>query len=57
MAASPATTSTVVPANVGAGRVLPITVMGNVITAVLTNLTFVPRLPSVTVKVIDAGPE
>lgn len=57
MAASPATTATVVPANVSAGRVLPIIVMGNVITAVLTNLTFVPRLLSVTVKVIDAGPE
>ena len=57
-ALSPATTSIVEEEKVGAGTSRPITVIGRVSTAELTifTLSFLPRLPSVAVKVMEAGP-
>ena len=59
VALSPATTSIVGEENVGAGMSRPITVIGNVNTAELMifTLSFLSRLPSTAVKVMDAGPE
>ena len=58
VAFSPATTSTVEDENVGGGTSRPITVIGSVSTAELTifTLSFLSRLPSTAVKVMDAGP-
>ena len=59
VALSPATTSMVDEENVGVGTSRPITVIGNVNTAELMifTLSFLSRLPSTAVKVMDAGPE